>query len=80
MDDELRALVNGLFAAVTAMLEDATEVAVAGQSPTVSAADLRRSAAQLHHQSRAVAAVADAAAVLADTGVNSAAENRDEPA
>ena len=70
MDDDIRDLVNRLFAAVTAMLEDAIEVAVAGQSPRLSPAQLADTGRRLQVVPRDIAVVVEAAAIVANVGAN----------
>ena len=48
MDDDHRELVQRLFVAATAMLEDAIEVAVAGQSPRLDPSELADHGRRLH--------------------------------
>lgn len=70
MDTEYRDLTNRLFAAATAMLEDATVIAVAGQSARRSPAALARDAETLQQAGRDVAVLAEAALILARPGRN----------
>lgn len=63
MDDNTRELTNHLFAAVTALLEDATLVAVAGQSPMATPARLAGLARRLEVAAQDIGAVAAAIAV-----------------
>jgi hypothetical protein len=66
-DDETD-LANRLFAVATGMLEDATEEAVAGQSPKCRRKDLLRLSARLRHTADQIAAVAKCAGVIAELG------------
>jgi hypothetical protein len=70
MDDDHRELVNRLFAMATARLEDASEIAVAGQSPGLSRTQLADRARRLQAAARDVAALAEAATVVANLGVD----------
>jgi hypothetical protein len=70
MDDDQRKLANRLFAAVTAMLEDAIEVAVAGQSPRLSPAQLADTGHWLQKVARDIAIIAEAATFIANSGIN----------
>lgn len=65
MDTEYRDLTNRLFAAATAMLEDAALVAVAGQSGRRSPAALARDAETLQQAGRDIAVIAEAALIVA---------------
>ena len=76
MDDDRRELANRLFAAVTAMLEDAIEVAVAGQSPRFDSAQLADTSRRLQAAARDIAIIADAAVIVANSGVNRAQHSR----
>ena len=66
MDGDRRELANRLFAAATAMLEDAAAVAAAGQSPRLSTAQLAELGGRLKVAVQAVAILAEAAAIVAD--------------
>ena len=70
MDDDRRELANRLFAAVTAMLEDAIEVAVAGQSPRLNPARLADIGRRLQAAARNIAIIAEAATIAANLGNN----------
>ena len=59
MGGEYRELARGLFAAATAMLEDAIEAAVAGQSPHLTVAQLARQANRLEAAGRDIASRQD---------------------
>ena len=69
MDGDRRELANRLFAAATAMLEDAAAVAAAGQSPRLSTAQLVEFGGGLKVAAQAVAILAEAAAVVADPDI-----------
>ena len=68
MDDDSRELAHRLFAAATAMLEDTIEVAVAAQSPHLTAAQLARQAGRLEAAGRDIAILAEAAGTVAGSG------------
>ena len=70
MDDDYRELANRLFATATAMLEDATEIAVAGQSLRLDPAQLADYGRRLLAAARVVAIIAEAAMIVANLGVN----------
>ncbi len=65
MDDDHRELVRRLFAAATAMIETAHEAAIAGQSEALTAGDYAAAAGRLQGAARDIAALAEAAAVIA---------------
>ena len=66
MDDDHRELVRRLFAAATALIETAHEAAVAGQSEALTAGDFAATARRLQGAARDIAALAEAAKVVAD--------------
>jgi len=70
MDDDRRELANRLFAVTTAMLEDAIETAVAGQSPRLNSARLADTGRRLQAAMRDIAIIAEAATIVANLGVN----------
>ena len=70
MDDDHRELAHRLFAAATAMLEDATEAAVAGQSARSPSSKLAGHARTLQASARDSAVIAEAAMIVAGMGVN----------
>ena len=70
MDDDHRELARRLFATATAMLEDATEVAGAGQSPGASPAGLADCARRLAAAAREVVIIAEAAGIAAESGAD----------
>lgn len=63
-DDDKRDLANHLFAEATAMLEDATEIAIAGQHPQLTATSCVARAHDLQKAARAISALAEAVLVL----------------
>ena len=69
MDDDYRDLAQRLFAAATAMLEDAIEAAVGGQSAKLGPRQLADRARQLHAAARDIAVIAEAAMIVANSGV-----------
>ncbi len=69
MDDDYRELANRLFATATAMLEDAIEVAVAGQSPRLNSSRLADRGRQLQASAQDIAAIAEAATIVANSSV-----------
>ena len=70
MNDEDRELGNRLFATATAMLEDAIEVAVAGQSSKLNPRQLADRANWLLTVLRDIAVIAEAAMIVANSGIN----------
>ena len=76
MDEDYRELASRLFAAATAMLEDAAEVAVAGQSPRLDPAGLADAGRRLQAAAREVAVIAEAAEIVAKLGVNQGRDHR----
>ena len=74
MDDDHRELVRRLFAAATARIEAAHDAAVAGQSGEIAAGDYATSARRLQAPARDIAALAEAARVIA-TGQFDHSEN-----
>lgn len=64
-DPATRELTNHLFAAATTILEDATETAIAGQNPRLTATACRRRAKQLLTDADALTKLAAAALVIA---------------
>ena len=65
MDENRRELVRRLFAAVTALIETAHEAAIAGQSEALTAGAYAGAARRLQAAARDIAALAEAAAVIA---------------
>ena len=76
MDDDCRELTRRLFAAATAMLEDAIEAAVAGQSAKLGPRQLAKRARQLHAAAGDITVIAEAAMIVANSGVN---QHRNRP-
>jgi hypothetical protein len=70
MDDDTRDLGNRLFATATAMLEDAIEVAVAGQSLRLNPAQLADTGRRLQAAARDIAIIAEAAMIIINLGDN----------
>ena len=69
MGDEDHELVRRLFAAATAILEDAHEVAISGQAKDIDARGVRLAARRLRQGARDVETLATAAIILArETG------------
>ena len=66
MDKDYRELARLLFAAATAMTENAHEAATAGQSGALSAEDYVAAAQRLRGGGAGIAALAEAAAVIAN--------------
>ncbi len=79
MDEDDKELVRRLMAKATAMLEDAVEMAVAGQSDRLSAPGYARAAGHLQAAVRDIAVLAEVATIIANTGVNQT-QNRQKPA
>ncbi len=65
MDDDHRELVRRLFAAATARIETAHDAAVAGQSGEIAAGDYVTAARRLQEAAQDIAALAEAARVIA---------------
>ena len=65
MDDDHRELVRRLFAAMAEMAETAHEAAIAGQSEALTARDYAEAAHRLQGAARDIAALTEAAAVIA---------------
>lgn len=70
MDEDDRELLRRLFAAATAMLEDAIEAAVAGQSAKLGPRQRVDRARQLHAAAGDITVIAQAAMIVANSGVN----------
>ncbi len=70
MDDDHRELVRGLLAAATALIETAHDAAVAGQSGDIVAGDYAAAARRVQAKARDVAALAEAAMIVANLGIN----------
>jgi hypothetical protein len=65
LDEDHLELVRRLFAAVTALIETAHEAAIAGQSELLTAGDYAEAARRPQGAARDIAALAEAAAVIA---------------
>ncbi len=65
MDDDHRELVRRLFAAATARIEAAHEAATAGQSSEIAAGNYAAAARRLQAAAQDIAALAEAARVIA---------------
>ncbi|MPZ24687.1 MAG: hypothetical protein GEU28_14435 [Dehalococcoidia bacterium] len=65
MGEDHEDLANQLFATATAMLEDALEIAVAGQAPLCPAPELADLALRLEAMTREISALAQSALVIA---------------
>ncbi len=70
MDDDNKELVRRLMAKATAMLEDTVETAVAGQSDRLSAPGYAHAARRLQAAAQDIAIIAEAAMIVANSGVN----------
>ena len=70
MDEDHRELANRLFALATAMLEDATELAVAGQSARLNPEQIVDTGSRLQAAALEIAIVAEAATIVANQGIN----------
>ncbi len=68
MDDDYRELANRLFATATAMLEDAIDAAVAGQSQRLNPSQLANHGRRLQATARDIAVIAEAAVIVANLG------------
>ena len=68
MEDDYRELTNHLFATATAMLEDAIEIAAAGQSPRLNPSQLADHGRRLQAAAHDIAIIAEAAAIAANLG------------
>ncbi len=79
MDDDHRELVRGLFAAATALIETAHDAAVAGQSGEIAAGDYAEAARRLQATARDVAVLAEAAMIVANSGVNQQQIRQERP-
>ena len=79
MDEDHRELVRRLFAAATEMTETAHEAAITGQSETLTAGDYAEAAQRLRGVARDIAALAEAASVIADPLQDGARTNPQSP-
>ena len=66
MDDDHRELANRLMATATAVLEDAIQAAVEGQSPGLSASQLAEIGSRLQSTARSIAVFAEVAIIVSD--------------
>ncbi len=78
LNDEGRELANRLFAAATAMLEDAVEVAAAGQSSRLTPSRLADHGRRLQAAARDIAVLAEAAVIAANRGGDGPSIRRDQ--
>ncbi len=76
MDDDDRDLARHLFATMTALLEDAAELAAAGQSSRLDSPALAALGRRLQAAAKDIAAVAETAAIVADSGTNGPPDRR----
>lgn len=70
MNDDHLKLVQHLFAAATALIEAAHHTAVAGQSVEIVAEDYAEAAHKLQTTARNIAVLAEAAMIVANSGIN----------
>lgn len=70
MDDDDQELANRLFATATAMLEDVIAVAVAGQSPRLDPSQLADHGRRLKTVAHDIAAISEAAIIIANLGAD----------
>lgn len=76
MEDDDRELLGRLFVAATVLIENAHEIAIAGQSSTLSASDYAATARRFQVASQDITALADAAMVVANPSANRAHDRR----
>ena len=76
MSDQQRESVNQLFAEATALLEDAIETAVAGQSPDLDDDQMRVEAEQLRTYAQRLDAIATEALAMVKRGTNHSSDNQ----
>ena len=69
-DHDQQDLVSQLIAMVTAMLEDAIEAAVEGQSPALSQSQLARRVHELQRNLRDVVVIVEAESIIAKLNAN----------
>ena len=79
MDEDDKELVRRLMAKATAMLEDAVETAVAGQSDRLSAPGYARAARRLQAAAQDITIIAEAATIVANLGVERRVNRRKRP-
>lgn len=77
MDKDDRDLVNRLFVTATVMLEDLTEIAVAGQLTSTPPQELRALGEALTAEARRLAIVASAAMIIARRSATEAPPRKD---
>ncbi len=70
MDNDYRELAHRLFAAATAMLEDAIGAAAAGQSRRLNPSQLADAGRRLQAAARDIAIIAEAAMIVANLSVS----------
>lgn len=70
MGDDDRELTRWLFATATAMLEDAIEIAAAGQSPRLTPSRAADAGHRLRATAQNIAILAEAAVIVTTRGVN----------
>ncbi len=76
MNDNDRELVRRLFTSATELIETAHNAAVAGQSGEIAAGEYAEIARQLHAAARDIVALAEAAMIVANPGIN---QRRNQP-
>ncbi len=79
MDDDYRGLARRLFTAATAMLEDAIQLSTEGPAPRLTPEQLVDSARGLHAAARDIAAVTEAAMIVASLSINHHRNRRKPP-
>ncbi len=72
MEDDDRELLRRLFGVATELIENAHEVAIAGQSNTLAAPDYATTARRLQAAARDIAVLAEAAMIVANLSVKRA--------
>ena len=70
MDDDHRELLRRLFVAATELIETAHDAAEAGQSGEIAGRDYVAAARRLQVSARDIAALAEAAMIVANLGIN----------
>ena len=70
MDNDYRELAHRLFAAATAMLEDAIGAAAAGQSRRLNPSQLAAAGRRLQAAARDIAVITEAAMIVAKSDIN----------
>ena len=70
MDDDHRELLRRLFVAATELIETAHDAAIAGQSGEIAGRDHAAAAHRLQAAARDIAALAEAAMIVANQGIN----------